>query len=270
MNLLTWIVAKQIVTGYVSVFSDIQVSWNNGEVRKDCLKKVYPMSRNIVAGFSGSVDMGFLLLSDLNNFIYHHDVAGEPLLPRKISEKWYRRARKIFSGELNKSPGMGCSILMAGVSPLEEAPGNTDLPRSDIVIFNSGNNFLPQYVPFIKTASIGSGNNVEAFVDFLDGSNDMANYASLLGSDRRPGGAGEQLAFYASIMLQNNETPGISKHVHCTLVSRTGFQQFPLDYKTFDEDDNAIEIRMPVVAENYDEYLNIQNKVYSELGMGCA
>jgi hypothetical protein len=34
---MTWIVAKQFL-GYVAFFSDVQVSWNKGKLRKDCLK----------------------------------------------------------------------------------------------------------------------------------------------------------------------------------------------------------------------------------------
>jgi hypothetical protein len=263
---MTWIVAKQFLPGYVALFSDVQITWRSGEIRKDCLKKVYPLANNIVAGFSGSVDVGFLLLNDLNKYMANIDNTGKTIYPRKISERWHRRARKIFKKLPDEHKKLGCSIIMAGVSPTE-TNGNTDLPRSDIIVFRSNNDFKPKYIPFLKTASIGSGNNVDAYIEFMNGTNEMDNIMELSKADATLGGAGEHLAFMASIMLQDNQNAGISKHIHCTLVSKFGWQQFPLNFATYDKEDNKIETTMPKVAESYREFQQLQKSV---LARGAA
>lgn len=263
---MTWIVAKQFLPGYVAIFSDIQITWKNGEIRKDCLLKVYPVASNILAGFSGSVDVGFRLLGDLSTYIEGINNSGKTLIPRKIAQRWHRRARKIFKRQSDEFKHLGCSIIMAGVSSVETS-GNTDLPRSDIIVFRHTSDFKPIYIPFTKTASIGSGNNIKAYKDFMDSTNEMENFVNLSKADSVVGGAGEHLAFLASIVLQKNPVPGVSPHVHCSLVSKIGWKQFPLDFSSYDQNDNKTETVMPEVAQSYREFQEIQKAV---LGVGAA
>jgi hypothetical protein len=44
--------------------SDIQVTLSDGET-VDCLQKMYPVARNVVAGFAGDVSLGFSMLNEL-------------------------------------------------------------------------------------------------------------------------------------------------------------------------------------------------------------
>ncbi|HFD33443.1 MAG TPA: hypothetical protein ENJ28_12145 [Gammaproteobacteria bacterium] len=266
---MTWIVAKKIFPEYVAVLSDVQVTWRDGKVQKDCLKKVYPISDNVIAGFSGSVDTGFLLLTDLNAYMVGVKKNREPLIPRKIALQWYRRARKIFKNLPNTQRKMGCSILLAGISPTELS-GNTDIPRTDIIVFKHNNNFKPRFISSFDTVSIGSGNNVKAYKEFLDGTNDLENYANILRAESTFGGAGEQLAFLLSIMLQKNKVAGVSQHIHCSLVSRFGWKQFPLNFNTYDKNDIKTRIIMPKVAESYTDYKIFEKTVNSIKGAGHA
>lgn len=266
---MTWIVAKQFTPGYVALFSDIQITWSKGKVRKDCLKKVYPLSNNVIAGFSGSVDIGFHLLSDFNKYMAKIDNSGTNLIPRKIAIGWYRRARKIFNKSPKEHRKLGCSIIMAGVSPTSKVE-NTNIPRTDIIIFKHKNDFKPIFIPFLRTASIGSGNNVQEYLKFMNEMNDINNIATLIQCDGVMGGGGQQLGYMASNMMQQNPTPGISPYVHYTLVSEHGWQQFPIEYITHVGDDKKIEHKMPKVAESYSEYQKLQKSITLELGAGCA
>ena len=69
---MTWIVGTPTMFGYAFCVSDIRVSWGerNG---LDCLQKIYPVGRDIAAGFSGSVELGFWCIADLRRFLYHPD-----------------------------------------------------------------------------------------------------------------------------------------------------------------------------------------------------
>ncbi|MCK5611523.1 hypothetical protein KAR91_57160 [Candidatus Pacearchaeota archaeon] len=188
---MTWIVAKSFMSGYVAVLSDVQVTWNGGKVRKDCLKKVYPVAPNMVAGFSGSVDIGFLLLSDLSNFIHSKTKHDQLAMPRHIAHEWYRRAKRIFAEQSKPQQKLGCSIILAGTSPNERL-GDAPFERTDIIVFRNKKGFLPVVNPQMKTASIGSGSLFKAYIDFMDGADDLKNMCSLMGAESKRGGAGEQ------------------------------------------------------------------------------
>ena len=264
---MTWVVAKQIYSGYIVLFSDIQVTWKRGgrTLRKDCLKKVYPISGNIAAGFSGSVEIGFHVLSDLCFYVRSLQKKGEKVIPRKVAHNWHRRARRVFDGFSQEHQRNGCSIIMGGISP-----GNSVVPRTDIVVFNSKNRFTPKYVEYLQAASIGSGNSVESYVEFLEATNDVSNMDSLFSGEPVPGIGGSHMALIASIIMQEKQAAGVSKHVHCTLVGNGGLKQFPVNYFSLDRNDNKKEIVMPKVAETYYEFRNMEKRAYGGVGQGCA
>jgi len=265
---MTWIVAKSFMSGYVAVLSDVQVTWGNGKIRKDCLKKVYPVAPNMVACFSGSVDIGFLLLSDLSNFIQSKTKPNELAMPRHVAHEWYRRANKIFANQPKQQQKLGCSIILAGTSPNERL-GDAPFERTDIIVFRNKKQFLPVFVPQMKTASIGSGSLFKAYIDFMNGVDEIKNMCSLMGAENKPGGAGEQLAFLASIILQSNPKAGVSANVHCALVGTNYIEQFPLEFNSY-VDDIKIEHKMPKVCETYNEFKNFENELNKTIGAGVA
>jgi hypothetical protein len=265
---MTWIVAKSFLSGYVALLSDVQVTWKNGRLRKDCLKKVYPVAPNMVAGFSGSVDIGFLLLNDLANYIAHITDKDKFSMPRDVAHQWHRRARKIYSELPKHQQKLGCSIILAGSSPNERL-GDSPFNRTDIIVFRNKNGFEPRIHPQMKTASIGSGSLFKAYVDFMDGADDLKNMVGFMNADSKLGGAGENFALLASIILQSNPKAGVSPHIHCTLVGTNAIYQRPLDFNSY-VDDVKIEHKMPKVCETYNEFKDFQGKLLSGSGAGVA
>lgn len=265
---MTWIVAKSFMSGYVAVLSDVQVTWSGGKVRKDCLKKVYPIAPNMVAGFSGSVDIGFLLLSDLSNFILSNTKHNELAMPRQVAHEWYRRAKRVFSVQPRAQQKVGCSIILAGTSPNERL-GDAPFERTDIIVFRNKKGFLPIITPQLKTTSIGSGSLFKAYVDFMDGVDEPKNMCGLMGAESKPGGAGEQFAFLASIILQSHPKAGVSSNVHCAIVGTNYIKQFPLEFSTY-VDDVKIEHKMPNVCESYNEFKIFESELNKNIGAGVA
>lgn len=263
---MTWVVAKSFVTGYVAVLSDVQVTWNNGGIRKDCLKKVYPVAPNMVAGFSGSIDIGFCLLNDLANFIQSKSKSNEHLMPRSVGHGWHRRAKKIFELQPKNLRKLGVQILLAGTSP-KERTGDLNVDRTDIVVISNKNSFKPSFIPQMKTASIGSGSSFDSYINFMNDADGVDNMSAFLNAETKFGGAGENFAFMASIHMQSNQMKGVSKMVHCTLVSTNDIRQFPLDFNTY-KGEEKIEHRMPKVCENYVEFLAYEKKLRLGTGNG--
>ena len=61
---MTWILGAGIPFGYGALVSDVRVTWRNGTTR-DVLQKIYPVGSMLMAGFAGSVEMGFCLVGDM-------------------------------------------------------------------------------------------------------------------------------------------------------------------------------------------------------------
>ncbi len=55
---MTWVVATPTLLGYALVVSDIRVSWGTSYYF-DCLQKIHLVSPSMIAGFAGSVEIGF-------------------------------------------------------------------------------------------------------------------------------------------------------------------------------------------------------------------
>ena len=107
---MTWIVGGVTVFGYGIALSDIRVSWHGtNALHKDCLQKVYPVGNFIVAGFAGSVKIGFCLIEDLKRFLFMPDPT-KAWSPKIVALKWWRRARHIFKEAPKEERKLGSSI----------------------------------------------------------------------------------------------------------------------------------------------------------------
>ena len=257
---MTWIVAKKFVSGYAAMFSDVQVTWGSGSRRENCLRKVYAMAPNIACGFSGSVEVGFKLLADMRMFAVEKMKNEEFILPRSFAFDWYRRGKRIYSDLPDSNRQLGCSLILAGCSPLEIAGENTNLRRSDIIIMRSGDGFTPKMKNTWEAVSIGSGSTKKKYMSFLKGMNEERNSVSMENADIQPGRAGETMALLASVMMKDNVEAGVSPYVHCTLVSAFGVQSFPLNFSTF-QGEKEIKHQVPKVAETYSDFKAFEKSI---------
>ncbi|WP_444937713.1 hypothetical protein [Microbulbifer sp. JMSA002] len=260
---MTWIIAKTFVSGYAAMISDVQVTWNKGAHREDCLRKVYAMAPNIACGFSGSVDVGFDLLADMRYFAEQKLLKGEILLPRKFVFEWYRRGRQIFSRLQPSLQKLGCTLIVAGSSLTERAPGNSSLRRSDIIIMRSSNGFTPSIQSTRKVVSVGSGSSKEKYIRFLGSLATPKNSVSIENFDRYLGRGGETLAFLIGEMLKDNPEAGISAHVHCTLIWPNQVRSFPSNFSTF-QGEEEVKHEMPSVENTYSGFKRFEKSIHGE------
>ena len=73
---MTWVIgASPYAGGYGVMLSDIQVTLANGTTL-DILQKAYPVGNYIVAGFAGSVRIGFELLQSRKDSLVPPDMAA--------------------------------------------------------------------------------------------------------------------------------------------------------------------------------------------------
>lgn len=157
---VTWIVGGP---GFSVPFlaGDICVTFaydDGTEVRHDCLQKIYPIARNVLAGFAGSVDFGLRILRLAAQGIRGSDYLD---LPKSASEWFPGLARQHFSEAPEAEQEGGCQILMVGMHPILQQH-LIPTPRTDAVRF-----VAPYFEPEMTTNmsevwGIGSGQEVEA------------------------------------------------------------------------------------------------------------
>ena len=120
----------------------------------------------VAAGFAGSVEIGFAMINDLRSVLSGLP-ADKAWIPRWVALKWWRRARRIYNHYPNvPAKQLGCSIMLIGVSS-QLVPGQ-EWPRSDIITMKSQNDFVPKIAQPGEALSVGSGGNVERYVEWLN------------------------------------------------------------------------------------------------------
>ncbi|WLT32332.1 hypothetical protein [Geothrix sp. PMB-07] len=263
---MTWVVGASSIFGYGALFSDVQVTFSDGTT-KDLLQKAYPIGNYIGAGFSGSVLIGFNLLQSLSNFIdlpenAENLVAWDPIW---VSTNWAPVAKAIFASAPLRERKLGASLLIVGVSPNQDR----DLgPRVYISRFTA-----PDFCPGILSkpsmlCSIGSGTGVAAYKQSIK---PLFRFSSgiLQAEVGQPNGWARAMGFSISRTLADHPRDGISRHVHTVIIRRGSLLVEMNDERIHKPDGTIINIQMPKVAQNYEDFLALaESGRFPDLGPG--
>ena len=150
---MTWILGSGVMFGYGALISDVRVSWGSGQTL-DALQKIYPVAPNMLAGFSGSVELGFKLIADMQqSFVLPK---GRLWPPRVAAWHWRRRARRHFAHSSAELRVLDSQIILAGVSAFKDGP----FFRSQCITMRAPD-YWPVWIKPREWASIGSGNTHE-------------------------------------------------------------------------------------------------------------
>jgi hypothetical protein len=147
---MTWVLGSGVPFGYAALISDIRVTWPDG-THKDALQKIYPVGRQMLVGFAGSVRLGFAMVEDMRRAFEASD-AGV-WFPRAAAWGWWRRGRRIFSSASVELRDLGCSLLLAGAS----ATLNGFIGHISHVVVMRSPQFEPEFPRIGDWVSVGSG-----------------------------------------------------------------------------------------------------------------
>lgn len=248
---MTWVLGSPSPFGYAVGLADIQVTWDNGSVRKDCLRKIYRISPFVVAGFSGSVRIGFDLLEDLTRFL-PRPPHGSIWSTRWVAWKWWRRARRIFCQSPAAQKRMGSSILLLGASA-DGSPEWMSGSRADVIVLSSVADFSPSAVRRGEVGSIGSGNNIDSYRETLRALPEQ-DAVFWHGEINSPGGAGRAQMWSIARFVYRTPEAGISRHLHFARVASRQWDISPLDLEFIDREGISHDHRMPEVASGRAEF----------------
>ena len=252
---MTWILAASNVLGSCGLYSDVQVTFKDGKT-KDLVQKAYPITNSIGAGFAGSVQIGFMLIQSLADFVKlpnWDDQAGWD--PRWVASNWAPIARALFEKAPATERALGSRILVAAASPNE----NCGFGAKTYFIRFSEPNFLPGVMsrPF-KLCSIGSGAAVDEYHKRLKPLFRWEGHTrTLQGEVGSPNGWVDHMASRISQSLAHHQHTGISRHMHIIAVRRGMTVVGTNNENIYPGNEPRIEIRMPRVAQGYEQFKDL-------------
>jgi hypothetical protein len=259
---MTWVVGSPTPWGYAAALSDIQVTISTRNelgdpIKKytDCLQKIYFVGPSIIAGFAGSVRLGFKFIGHLQNYLApeENDPIDMAWIPEWVAANWSMEAKEFYE-DLPPSEKAHVEILIAGVHPNEDN-GIPGMPLSYAWTL-SGPNFIPQAVPNGRAGSIGSG--AKRYKEFLetihndDGWHSLHQFQTL-----HEDGFGRALLVHLSEKIERDPATGISDHLHLAICRRHSVVLMNNDHIKANADGTSTAILMPIVANSWESYLKI-------------
>ncbi len=252
---MTWIIGGTTIFGYGYIFSDtcVTITDENGATRTmDVLQKAYPIAPDIVAGFAGSILIGFRMLHHLRQQLQPPDGREDWAWDLgSIIENMPPLFQEIFQKSSPQEQASGAAILMVSAHPTENS-GIEMFPKAQMAIFRSPNFQAEFYDGGHVIKSIGSGSQI--YEDSLVGfSKSMSPYASLERGMR--GAMAQSMAFALAKDVQKKRASGVSDHMHCFTIHRGEFAHGTNDYEEVLPDGTRNNFKMPEVATSWEDLL---------------
>lgn len=236
------------------MLSDVRVTFANGRTA-DLVKKAYYVGPFIVAGFAGSVLIGFKLIESLRNFlVLPPEAAGQNAWkPQWVAKNWSPLARELFDASPASEKSLGSNILLVGVSPDEDI-GAPEFRRVYIIRF-SAPTFKPGFLRKTFTlCHIGNGRGVDLYKRAFRAHFHL-RAGTLQAEAAGPTAWASMLGQTVNTVAKKHPVEGVSRHVHI-LVCRLGqVIEGTNDQRTFPSDGSGpIEFKMPDVATSYENF----------------
>src|SRR5262245_10302548 len=148
---MTWVIGASSIFGYGVMLSDVRVTFPGGR-QADLVQKAFGIGPFMVAGFAGSIKIGFQMLESLERLLVVPSDAPQPGAwePEKVAERWKPIAANIFATADPIERAARSEILLVGISQtlrpeVESNPRALKLPRVCIIRFAS-----PHFDPVVR------------------------------------------------------------------------------------------------------------------------
>lgn len=245
---MTWVFGSPTLLGSAVCVADIQVTI--GDETFDCLRKLYGLDQNVVAGFAGNVRAGFAMLAHLQGLIEDERSSGSPVDVRAIFERFPAMARDLIA-RLGEEYLIGGSAVLVGGATV--TPNTLYGSRSHAARF-VGPEFEFDEIAREAWGSIGSGAEIPQYLEELQKVTGVESHPLLQMEVGRPGGHAQTMAIVVTQSVADMPSvQGISKHFHVAVVFADGWEMRRSDRDFFPPDGPPQQIRMPPVAESWRE-----------------
>ncbi len=242
---MTWVIGAISLFGYGVVVSDVQVSWKDSDRELPILQKAHFVGNTIVAGFAGSVRIGFRLVESLRAGMAR---AGphEAWHPWWVAKHWHAEAERIFDSSEPQEKDLRSEILLVGISPNEQ---RQDVPKVYVIRMSSPS-FRPMFFTKpLSMCSIGSGTGAAHYMAELASVLDLHSPILLL--EQAPGGWGTGIARAMEQAIRQQPMKGVSEHLQIHIARREGVAHGNNDERTIDSAGNETIRKMPPLAASW-------------------
>jgi hypothetical protein len=256
---MTWVVGGSSLFGYGVMVSDVRVSWDDG-TEADLLRKAYRVGPFLLAGFAGSVNIGFQLIGSLQSFLIPpDDSTSSAWKPEWVAEQWHPKAAQIFANAPPEEQTLHSQLLIVGVSP-DEHLGAPEFPRVYLIKLEAPD-FRPTYLPKgLSVCHIGSGSNVATYERAVKEFFDMSS-PTLHAATAGAAAWAQMLGDSVGRLVQDDPREGISPHVHIQICSLGSFHAGDNNVTRVLPDGRRIEFRMPQVTSTQAEFVALCNNI---------
>jgi hypothetical protein len=250
---MTWVVGATSPFGQAVLVSDVRVSFTDG-TENDYIQKAYCVGRYVIAGFAGSVQIGFRLIDDLAQRLSLQDerLAWQPV---EVATAWVPIAAGIFANSREEEKRLKCHVLLAGISPTADK-GGSRYSRTYLMTLRSPN-FVPGFSrKGIAALQIGTGAKKMAYRNLVRTYFRDPRFAADFGSW---GGNhfGSVLGHSLGQQVSSRPLPGVSPHFHVVTCGRGNLYEGTNDFNTIENDQEIARLRMPPVATSYEQFLRM-------------
>lgn len=234
--------------GTAIAVADIQVTV--GDQVFDCLRKLYPIDRNVAIGFAGNVEAGFLAVEWLSSIVKSHARPGEPVSNLEDAvDEFSALAKNNYSSLGRSTQTGGCALLVGGAS-LDERQmygscpfvAKLTAPEFDIEVIERG-----------EWGSVGSGNGIAEYRAQLESvTGDKADSLLTMETSFAGGYATLMAISVVEAIAEMPRVRGISEHFHTCVLTAHGFR-FGDSKRTIYDGGPPREIALPPVASSWTE-----------------
>ncbi|HTQ98766.1 MAG TPA: hypothetical protein VMH83_02205 [Candidatus Acidoferrum sp.] len=248
---MTWIVAGNGVA-FPFIAGDICVSWDSQNER-ECLQKIHPLTRNIIAGFSGSVKGGFQILNAIKQQLCYDQNYSLP----RLSHEWLPRLmQREFRKLPSKEQSLQVQLILLSAHP-HFIRGALHVPQSHTVRFKSPH-FKPETTRGAECFGIGSGEIVDHYrIAAISFSTDVSFHQAIVSGSKNPA---LWMAQRLYDIVKEDPKPGISPLFIYGTVSLDEMVIEPLPFTTLGTS-GTTHLQFPFLARNHQEFLNYCNRI---------
>jgi hypothetical protein len=240
--------------------SDTRVRFVDGTTA-ELLRKAYVVGNSVAAGFAGSVQIGFQMISSLIDALsVPKELSDKPWDLRLVAPQWAPTARRIFRQAPEEEQRLGCQLLLVGASPAEQS--GSPFPRVDVARLTAPE-FKPRCSSGLSIRHVGRGGGVAQYrrsmlpLFRLGSSLRQAHVIGLHEWSR-------QLAFGVTIAARKQLQTTVRDHLHVIGVRLGDLAIYTNDMTTYAGEGPPIVLKMPPVAHSWEQFASLARAANSE------
>ncbi len=259
---MSWVIGASSILGTGALVSNTRVRFADGTTA-ELLRKAHVVGNYIAAGFTGSVQIGFQMITNLTDaLLVPKEMATNCWDLRVVAPQWAPTARRIFQQAPAAEQALGCQLMLVGASPAGQS--GSPFPRIDVARLVAPE-FTPHFTSGLSIRHVGRGDRVVQYrrsVRSLFRLGSSIRQAHVIGLHEWA----RQVAFGVTIgaRKQLSSPSPISDHLHVIGVQLGDLAIYTNDMTTYAGEGPPMVLKMPPVAHTWEQFTSLARAANSE------